>query len=113
MAKVFNTIKLEESLQSRWTDFVNKSQLMRTILEHVRDSEYRVLQKDPPTQKTQVSVSFHSSTDKTEYTFEIWTEFTVPKDKGTVIGTHVYSLQSNGSLKLKETYGTHFLPETS
>lgn len=110
MANVINTTNLESVLQRRWTEFVDKMQLMRTVLEHVRDTEYRTLNESPPTLDSKVSASFHSVPSET-YELEMWTEFTVPKNNGVVIGTHVFAIKSNGELELKETYGTHFLPE--
>lgn len=109
---VVSTSRLEAMLQSKWTEFVDKSQLMRTVLEDARDSEYRRLDQEPPSRKLKISVTFHSSSGPSEnYEFEIWTEFTVPDGNGARIGTHLYSLTSNGEIRLKESYGTHFLPE--
>ena len=108
MANVINTTKLEKYLSQRWTEFIDKTQLMRTILEHVRDSTYRTSNTKPPTKSNnRVSVSFHPSSAE-NYELEMWAEFIVPKNEGTVIGTHIFSISSNGEIKLKETYGTHF-----
>lgn len=114
MNKVIITSKLEALLQSKWTQFIDKPQLMRTILEDTRDEEYKILyNKELPDRQLKISVSFHSASGNTTdpYIFEVWAEFTVPKDNGVVIGTHVYSVNSKGELKIKETYGSHFLPE--
>ena len=91
---------------------MDKTQLVRTVLEHVRDTDYPTLNESSPTTKPNVSVSFHTSPGEI-YELEMWAEFTAPKDNGVVIGTHVFSIKSNGDLLLKETYGTHFLHETS
>jgi len=108
MANVINTTKLETYLSQRWTEFVDKTQLMRTVLEHVRDGEYRTSDDDPPNSNHKVSISFHPSASKL-YELEMWAEFTAPKNNGVVIGTHVFAVLSNGDVELKETYGTHFL----
>ena len=110
MANVINPTKLGETLQSSWTKFVDKIQLMRVVLEQVRDGDYRISEENPPNSDSKVSISFHSSPGK-PYNLEMWAEFTAPKDKGIVIGTHVFAIQSNGDVELKETYGTHFLPK--
>ena len=111
MTNVINTTQLEEVLTQGWHKFIDKTQLMRAVLEHVRDADYQTLNESPPTLDPKVSVSFHTSPGET-YELEMWTEFTAPKDNGVVIGTHVFSIQSSGEVLLKETYGTHFLPET-
>ena len=108
MVNVINTTKLETVISQRWTEFVDKTQLMRAVLEHVRDGEYRTSDKAPPNPNHTVSLSFHSSSNKL-YEIEMWAEFTAPKDNGVVVGTHVFAVLSNGDIKLKETYGTHFL----
>jgi hypothetical protein len=111
MANVIQTTHLETFLTKGWLNFIDKMQLMRTVLEQVRDSDYPTLNESPPTLDPKVSVSFHSVPGDL-YELEIWTEFTAPKDDGVVIGTHVFAMKSTGELLLKETYGTHFLPET-
>ena len=109
--RVIDTKKLETILQSKWSEFLDKSQLMRVVLEYARDAEYRVLrQSEPPSQQVKLSVT--KFTIKQPLQFEVWVEFTVPKDNGVVIGTHVLTLLLTGEVELEETYGTHFLPET-
>lgn len=109
--RIIDTKKLESLLQSNWSEFLDKSQLMRAVLEYARDAEYMVLhQSEIPSQ--QIKLTITKFTIKQPPEFEIWVEFTAPRDQGVVIGTHVVTLLFNGEIELKETYGTHFLPET-
>ena len=111
--EVLITEKLELLLQSKWTEFLDRQQLMRLCLEYVRDTAYRTLkQKDIPTVQIRLTVTkFAIIPNPSE--FELWIEFSVPKDNGVVVGTHVVSLNFKGEMKLKETHGTHFVIETS
>ena len=105
--------KLELLLQSKWTEFIDRQQLMRLSLEYVRDTEYRKLkQKEIPTVQIRLTVTkFAIIPNPSE--FELWIEFSIPKEDGVVIVTHVVSLNFAGEVKLKETHGTHFLIETT
>ena len=109
--RIFDTNKLEKLLQSQWTEFLDKPQLIRAVLEYARDEDYRVLkQTDIPSRQFKVTITKFAIQKPLQ--FEAWVEFTVPKDEGVVIGTHVLILSLDGEMELKETYGTHFLPET-
>jgi len=113
MAKsLFLRSKLESLLQSRWTEFLDRAQVMRTVLENVRDTDYReILQAELPPNRVKLSVT--KIAIQPSHAFEVWIEFSVPKDPGVVIGTNVYTLDLTGKFELKDSYGTHFLPEIS
>lgn len=103
--------KLEHLLQTKWTEFIDRTTFMRIILEHARDTEYRIVQQNeipPPSIKLSITKFAIDGS-----AFEVWAEFTVPKDGGVVVGTHVFSLTLSGEFDLKNTYGTHFVPENS
>ena len=103
--------KLEQMLQTNWTEFIDRTTFMRIVLEHTRDTEYRIVRQNripPPSIKMSIT---KFAIDKSA--FEVWVEFTVPKDGGVVVGTHVLSLTLTGEFDLKHTYGTHFVPENS
>jgi len=111
--KILIAEKLERLLQLNWTEFLDRQQIVRLCLEYARNAAYKTLQ-----QKEIPKIQFRASVTKfivTEITpeFEIWIEFSVPKDNGVVIGTHVLSLRLSGEVKLKESHGTHFLMETT
>ena len=118
--KVLITEKLESILQSKWTEFLNKQQLMRLCMEYARDSHsaYQVVaQKEIPPIQTRLSVTKFSITEKaSDYedpVFELWIEFSIPKDNGVIIGTHVVWLDLAGEMILHQTYGTHFVVGTT
>lgn len=111
--KVLITERLEQLLQSKWAEFLNPQQLLRASLEYARDTEYRTLPKSE-IHKVQVRISVTKFVvTETPSEFEIWVEFSVPKDEGVIIGTHVMSLSLTGEIKLKESHGTHFVVETT
>lgn len=111
--KVLITEKLESLLQTKWTDFLDRQQLMRLSLEYARDAAYKTLrQKAIPKIQISMTVTQFKLTDNPDSAFEVWLEFSVPKDTGVIVGTHVLSLSLTGEVKLKETYGTHFVIET-
>jgi hypothetical protein len=48
-----------------------------------------------------------------DHGFDVWVEYSVPKGDGVVIGTSTFLLCLSGEFELKETFGTHFVPQTS
>lgn len=96
--------KLEHLLQAHWADFIDERQLLRIVLETARDAKYKVIeQQNLPPKQIKLSVTKFGVEEKA---FEVWTEFTVPREDGVVIGTHVFSLTLSGELQLIDTYGT-------
>lgn len=99
--------KLEKLLLSHWADFLNKTLLLRRVLEDARDSKLKFVKNDAaPTPQTKVTITKFQLLDNSK--FEVWVEFTVPKDGGVAVGTHTYLMELNGSLTLIETYGVFF-----
>lgn len=100
--------KLESLLTSRWSDFLDKEQLLKTVLEIARDTDYKVIeQQNVPPRQIKVSVT-RFSIENTG--LEAWIEFNVPKDDGVVIGTHVFMFELSGEFQLTATYGTLIRP---
>lgn len=103
--------RLESLLTSHWADFLDKEQLLRVVLETARDADYKVIeQQNIPPRQIKLSVT-KFNIEKTG--FEVWIEFTVPKDNGVVVGTHVLSLDLSGKFRLNQTYGTFLRPTES
>ena len=72
-------------------------------MEFARDSEYRaVYQPEIPPKQFQLSVTNFVTK---ENGFEIWIEFSFPRENGIVVGTHVAHLSLSGRLNLKESHG--------
>ncbi len=110
MANLIVNENLEQLLQANWSQFLDRSQIMRMTMEFARDSEYRVVHQEISPKQIRISITkFRVNKNG----FETWVEFTLPKNEGVIVGTHVCSLSLSGELELKETYGTHFVPENS
>jgi len=102
---------LELLLQTKWAEFIDRTTFMRIVLEHARDTEYRIVyQYEIPPPSIKLSITKFAIDGSA---FEVWVEFTVPKNEGVVVGTHVFSLTLSGELDLKNTHGTHFVPKNS
>jgi len=102
--------QLEKLLLANWTQFLDKLQLMRNVLEYTRNNEYQViLQEEIPPKHTKIQITKFQPTD---HDFDVWIEFTVPKEDGVIVGTHTCNLNLNGELALRETYGTFFKVES-
>jgi hypothetical protein len=119
---IFKRQKLEELLQHNWGDFLDHLLLMRQVLEDVRNTPFReLMQQNIPPRQVKFSVTKFSSlpansqqlNSDSNYAFEFWVEYTIPKDDGVVVGTNTYLLSLDGNLKLGESFGTHFRPESS
>lgn len=106
--------KLEDIFQRQWSDFIDYVRLMRRVMEDVRDTSFREIRQQsvPPLQVKMSITNCKLSPDAGGDTgLELWVEFSIPKDKGVVIGTSVYLLTFSGDLSLKNSFGTYFLPE--
>lgn len=109
MNDLFSTEKLGLLLKARWTDFIDSKRLMLEVMKNVHDAEIPEIQQDeiPKSQTiftiTDVYVSHYRKID-------IVVEYTIPKEDGVVVGTHVYSLDLNGSHELVDSYATWLRP---
>lgn len=114
MQKVIDTSKLETLLQSKWTEFIDKTQFLRIVMEHVRDGDYKVHDtKNPPPKQMKLSITKFAPRASNPLVFEVWAEFSIPKGNGVVIGTHIYRLELTGDITLEQIFGTHFLTENT
>ena len=101
---------LEEVLKKNWATFFDKKKLLVTVLKDARKIDFKVSkQKQCPPQNIKVLITNFKFLSGN--LFEIWVEFTVPKDHGVIIGTHIYSLCLDGDLKLIKSFGTLIIPE--
>ena len=94
--------KLEQVLLSNWTEFVNRSELIKFTLEQARDNKY-------PTRESGTSPKNHVQISVTKIcldTMELWFEFSVPQEDGVLVGTHICSFSFRGKLNLKDSLGT-------
>ena len=116
---IFKKVELEDILQRQWGNYLDHLLLMRMVMEHVRDTSFKEImqQEIPPRQVkmsvTKVSLINYVNNTRPDYDFEIWVEFTIPKENGVVVGTSVYFLNLNGDIRLDQCFGTWFRPEIS
>lgn len=105
---LINRQELLKVLKENQSKIFIGSQLFKQALIDARDSHYpTVVPRDPAINlKAKVILSKIDLTSNNQ--FEIWVEFTVPREEGTVVGTHVYNFCLDGNFSLKETYGTVF-----
>ena len=104
--------QLEETFQKQWTDFLDHVRLMRLVMEDVRDTKFKEIQQESiPPVCVKFSVTRVQILENSDCHFEIWIEFSIPKDKGVAIGTSIYHLNLNGQIFLKECFGTKFEPK--
>jgi hypothetical protein len=111
-SQILKKEKLEETFQKQWTDFLDHVRLMRLVMEDVRDTKFKEIQQESiPPVCVKFSVTKVTILESSDYHFEIWIEFSIPKDDGVVIGTSVYNLNLSGQIVLKECFGTNFRPK--
>ena len=109
MQGIVNNKNFEQLLLSHWTEILDKNLLIKAVLEITRDSDFTVLtSENVPAKKFEFTITKFAMADQG---FDLWVEFSVPKQEGMVIGTYVFQLGHN-DLQLKESYGTLFLPKT-
>lgn len=107
---MINKNKLTELLKKNWTQFIDKNQLFKRVLidalhmENLREIEDKEIKLTP---QTQFTITDFSPISKCE--FEILVEFTIPKEKGILLGNHTYTLTLDGQLTHKESSGSLFI----
>lgn len=107
--KILNVKSLEEIFQREWSNFLDYMQLMRIILSDVRDNKFKEIKQDAiPPKQTKISITKTILNENENSIFDFWVEFSIPKNKGVVIGTNIYALNKDGTLSLKESFGTYF-----
>lgn len=109
MSGVILTEKLQHIMVAHWAEFLDRNLLIKNVLETVRDTEYPIVHSSV---KPKMAFSVTKFDVANDLTFEVWIEFSAPKESGVVIGTHVYHLSLDGKLDLLKSYGTHFLFES-
>lgn len=106
---------LENLLQRHWIDFVDNVRLMHKVMTDVRDTSFKEITQDeihPRQVKISIThIEVKAIVDNTipEPVLELWVEYTIPRDKGMVIGTGIYFLNlKSGDLCLQDLFGTYF-----
>ena len=103
--KLIEPENLERLMQQNWTKFINPTQLLRRLLEDIRNSDFRKV----PNEKiltNQTKVSITKVVLNADLTIEFWVEFAVQGQEGLTVGSNIYLLQNSTTLDLKESCGT-------
>lgn len=102
--------RFQQLLLANWTSLIDASTVMRRALVDARDAELKVVrEKDAPLPRTRITITKFEL--EINNRFEIWAEFTIPQERGVAVGTHIYSLNLDGELELKNTLGVLLVPE--
>lgn len=112
--EILNQIKLEQLLKTNWTEFIDQTQFLRLVLTNANEqhNNYQTLnQLEIPLKQIKLSITKFSVINSCK--FEVWAEFSIPKDNGVLVGTHVFEMDLSGNFNLKESYGTIFVTEKS
>ena len=105
--------KLEELLVKNWAKFLDSKKLLAKVLQDANAATptFSIVKsaKAPEKNAIQISISRFQLADAG---FLIWTEFVIPRDTGTHIGTAEYQLLNTGELGLRQIMGTTFTKAT-
>lgn len=113
-SQILKKENIEETFQKQWTDFLDHVRLMRLVMEDVRDTTFKEIQQESiPPVCVKISITKVKILNSSDYHFELWIEFSIPKENGVVIGTNVYNLSLEDKILLKESFGTYFRPKKS
>lgn len=107
---IFQPENLVNLLKAHWTEFIDHIRLLKQTIEYVNNTHSFVSVHDCPqvySMQNKLSITSFEIVDNNTLSFTA--EFSVVKDKGIVIGSHVYHLKLDGQLILIQSYGTHFL----
>ena len=96
--------QFEQLLLKNWANIVDKSRLIRTVLEDAQTDSYKIVQGNNLASNLQVTITKFKIADNSK--FEVWVEFSIPKDNSVIVGSHVYLTDINGNFELQNTYGT-------
>lgn len=99
--------KLEKIIQSQWVDFFDKNQLMQVVLTDTHKASFRTEIASIPLRRC-VSITITKVVYLCKGEFEIWVEFSVPKGKDILIGSHIYIFTLDGKISLQSTTGVCF-----
>lgn len=101
--------KIEQVLIRNWVEIINPVELKKLILETTKVTNFNVeVSQGCVVQPTKFNITHFEPKHNSSY--ELWLEFTSPKEDGYVIGTYVAILSLDGSIKVIESYGVFFKP---
>lgn len=100
--------KLEALLLANWANLIDKTQFLKRVLSDARKFKAPVVSQEdnPPGSTTKMSITKFKPLGNAKY--EVWVEFTLPRESGVLVGTHIYELSQDGEATLVETSGVSF-----
>jgi hypothetical protein len=100
--------KLEALFLANWANLIDKTQFLKRVLADARDYKAPVVSQEdaPPGSTTKMTITKFEPLGKGQY--EIWVEFTLPRESGVLVGTHIYQLSLDGEATLVNTSGVCF-----
>lgn len=112
---------LENIFQKHWAEIINNNLLIKRVMCDVNSNTFQQInQPENFVKKTSITVT-KCNANRTGFcskdvnslsnSLELWIEFSIPKDKGTVIGTGIYTVGLNGDFNLTSIFGSHFVPQ--
>lgn len=116
--KIFLVEQFSKLLQKNWASILDKNLFMKRVLSDAQNANLvqKIVQDLPPRQ-VKISITKFEVPEYDPYGpppigFNLWTEFTIPRGQGVVVGTNVYFLSLDGRLNLNEAYGVFFVPKS-
>jgi hypothetical protein len=100
--------KLEALFLANWANLIDKTQFLKRVLSDARDYKAPIVSQEdaPPGSTTKMTITKFSPLGKGQY--EIWVEFTLPRESGVLVGTHTYKLSLDGEATLLYTSAVSF-----
>lgn len=101
--------RLNRLLTSRWTDFVDKVQLMKISFLEAYSRDYPEFQSE----NIENNIKNRNSITVTEFNIlsehpTMTVEFSLVRNGYLLVGTHIFSIRKDGSLEIKESIGAKF-----
>ncbi len=109
---ILDKSKLENILLANWANFLNPNEVMKFTLSCVRDNVNTFLvmeESELPKKSVQILVSRFNILE--ENGFQLWIDFTVPKNDEILVGTVEAYLEKLNNLKLISVVGNRFIKQ--
>lgn len=111
MSSMIKPEQLESLFLKNWAEFIDKTALIRKVLVDARDADLKMIEGQAPASQLSITITRFCLIDNSN--FEVFVEFTVPKDNGIIVGSHVYLTDLSGNFQLQDTYGVIFQTQSS
>jgi hypothetical protein len=106
MDKLIIPEQLESLLLKNWANFVDKTKLIKRVLQDARDADLKTSTESASATQLKITLTKFEILDNSK--FEIWAEFSVPGQDATIVGSHIYHVDLLGFFELQKTFGMKF-----